>query len=441
MSPPLFALPAGSPFTGTTAPTAPAVSAPPSFAQQPQAPVQRPSLFQTIAPIAAAFLAGGKDPAAMGSGLAAFMRGRQMRQAQGEHDEDRVRRQQIEQAEFYSRMVEQANQIDDPIIFERWKQAIAPVAQVHGISTEALTFSDEKRQAKDTRLIKDALDAAVTLHGPEILNRDDVAVSLPDGRQVPMPIARGLRGGMVTAQGKAVTVPDTTKQPTPRQAPQSGSFEDYVSKKYGNAPTPEQILEARKAYNQVDDRPRVNVTVGGRNPREVATFNGIVNAYERSPLVKAADRTIVLDNAVKAIEKNPGDPASQLQLAYSYIQALDTYQSAVREGELQNLGVLGTRLQSFVVQLNRVANEGAFLPPEVAKNIAANAKQLVAAIKEGHASKQRQFASQAKVSGVGDMWAEFVAGSVPAARAETATPSTAQPMRVYYDANGKRVQR
>jgi hypothetical protein len=34
-----------------------------------------------------------------------------------------------------------------------------------------------------------------------------------------------------------------------------GSFEDFVARAYGDAPTPEQILKARKAYNQSDDKP------------------------------------------------------------------------------------------------------------------------------------------------------------------------------------------
>jgi hypothetical protein len=155
----------------------------------------------------------------------------------------------------------------------------------------------------------------------------------------------------------------------------------------------------------------LQIGAGGVTPQQNATFQQIAGAYERSPLVRAADRTIVLDQAIKQIEKNPSDPAAQLNLAYSYIQALDTYQSAVREGELQNLGVLGTRLQQFALELNRVANEGAFLPPAVAKNIATNAKTLVSTIKAGSVAKRQEFRSRAQVSGVGEMWDQFVAGS------------------------------
>lgn len=152
---------------------------------------------------------------------------------------------------------------------------------------------------------------------------------------------------------------------------------------------------------------------GGADPRQIATFNQIAGAYERSPLVRAADRTRVLDDAIATIEKNPGDPAAQLRMAYSYIQALDTYQSAVREGELGNLGILGTKLQAWQTQLNRVVSEGAFLPKEVALNIAQDAKQLTQTIAAGASQKQQEFGSRAKVSGVGEMWDQFVSGIRP----------------------------
>src|SRR5690349_5535803 len=98
--PTYFPLPPNSPFASATpAPTAPPLFgvssqppappstavAPPVFAQQPTAPPAQPRSFaQAVAPIAAAFLAGGGDPIAMGRGMAAFMRGRQMRRQERE---------------------------------------------------------------------------------------------------------------------------------------------------------------------------------------------------------------------------------------------------------------------------------------------------------------------------------------------------------------------
>lgn len=56
-------------------------------------------------------------------------------------------------------------------------------------------------------------------------------------------------------------------------SPNIGSFEDYVTAKFGDRPTPDQIEQARKRYNQADDRapagsgggPRRNVTSGDAN--------------------------------------------------------------------------------------------------------------------------------------------------------------------------------
>lgn len=43
-----------------------------------------------------------------------------------------------------------------------------------------------------------------------------------------------------------------------------GSFEDYVSRTYGPDATPAQILAARKAYGQADDRQRITVNTGDK---------------------------------------------------------------------------------------------------------------------------------------------------------------------------------
>ena len=54
----------------------------------------------------------------------------------------------------------------------------------------------------------------------------------------------------------------------PPDAPAVGSFEDYVTTKYGTRPTPDQIEGARKVYNQADDR--ITINTGGDPPGGVA---------------------------------------------------------------------------------------------------------------------------------------------------------------------------
>ena len=49
--------------------------------------------------------------------------------------------------------------------------------------------------------------------------------------------------------------------PAAPEAPQVGSFEDYVTQRFGARPTPAQMTQARKDYKQSDDRPLVPVVI------------------------------------------------------------------------------------------------------------------------------------------------------------------------------------
>lgn len=167
--------------------------------------------------------------------------------------------------------------------------------------------------------------------------------------------------------------------------------------------------------------PRAPSTIDGRSPAAISTFNQIASQYQRSPLTNAADRTIVLKDAAQAIREAPSNPANQMALAYSYIQALDTYQSAVREGELQNIGSLATMWQQLLVKANQVATTGAFMPPDVAIQIAEASDRLVSTIESGRLKKRAEFAARANASGVGDLWDQFMAG-IPSSDPAPAPP-------------------
>lgn len=98
----------------------------------------------------------------------------------------------------------------------------------------------------------------------------------------------------------------------------TGSFNDY------------QNLDANRKIAIA----KAGVGTSGLSTSEANIFNSMVSKYNSSPLIAAADRTIVLKSAVNEVKKDPTNGAKQLSLVYAYIQALDTYQSAVREGEL-----------------------------------------------------------------------------------------------------------
>lgn len=70
--------------------------------------------------------------------------------------------------------------------------------------------------------------------------------------------------------GPVFTAP--AREPAP---PAVGSFEDFVVRKYGPKPTPDQITQARKDYQQADDRPYApTIVVTGAGPQLVDRGSG-----------------------------------------------------------------------------------------------------------------------------------------------------------------------
>lgn len=147
----------------------------------------------------------------------------------------------------------------------------------------------------------------------------------------------------------------------------------------------------------------------GLSQGQASLFNNIITKYNASPLIAAADRTIVLKNSIEQARKNPSDGATQLNLVYSYIQALDTYQSAVREGELGLVNSIDSKVGKLENYVSQVQN-GQIIRPEVAKEIANAAENLVNTINQGAKSKAKSFESQAETLGLGDPWRKYQSG-------------------------------
>lgn len=163
-------------------------------------------------------------------------------------------------------------------------------------------------------------------------------------------------------------------------------------------------LEIQKLQNEISGNGDLLPTEKDR-----AAFNQIVSKYNSSPLIAAADRTIVLKNTADAVRKNPGDAALQLNLAYGYIQALDTYQSSVREGELGNVNSIDSKIGQLQNSISQLTS-GQTVRPEIAKQIADAADNLVKYISEGAQRKEQVFESQAKVNGIDGAWKSFRSG-------------------------------
>ncbi len=153
---------------------------------------------------------------------------------------------------------------------------------------------------------------------------------------------------------------------------------------------------------------------GNLNPKEAVIFNSIVDKYNKSPLVAALDRTTVLRDIVKNIKADPSNAAQQLNLAYGYIQALDTYQSSVREGELNLVNTIDSKAGQLKNWASQMTN-GQIVRPEIAKQMAEAAQTLIDSIEGGAKRQQAKYQAQAKQNGtnVNNAFNDFmkVAGS------------------------------
>lgn len=164
--------------------------------------------------------------------------------------------------------------------------------------------------------------------------------------------------------------------------------------------------------NALDDLIKASTKSGDdelTKAQKVNTFNKIVNEYNKSPLIRAAERTPVLSGTIDAVIKDPKNSALQLNLSYAYVQALDTYQSAVREGELNNLNSIDSKIGQIQNYVQKMGN-GQIMRPEIAKQVAESAKSIVDLINSSAKQKAQSFRSQAQVSGIGDQWDQYTGG-------------------------------
>lgn len=141
-------------------------------------------------------------------------------------------------------------------------------------------------------------------------------------------------------------------------------------------------------------------------------FNRLIDLYNKSPLILAADRTTVLENSIKDIRKDPKAKFNQMNLTYSYIQALDTYQSAVREGELGLVNSIDSKIGKIKNYVQQIEN-GQIVRPSVALEMATAAESIINTIKNAAKAKKSSFRSQAVVNGLEKEWDRYESGFTP----------------------------
>ena len=242
----------------------------------------------------------------------------------------------------------------DAEIAEKWPEVSGIVGNVFGVQLEKQW--DPSMRQKYLKPIKKA-------YGPkeEKVETEKIEVRNPDGstsiRIVPKV------AGQVFESAAAV--------PT---APGVGTFEDYVTQKYGERPTPQQITQARKEYSQAD-----NLGTGtGLSPgMESNILNRLTTQWDKaSAPVRELDRQARLMNTgLEAARK--GDLAAGSQAVLVTFQKILDPTSVVRESEYARSAAGQSLLARIQGAAEKLAKGGAGVPVSELEKFKNLADQMV----------------------------------------------------------------
>jgi hypothetical protein len=186
--------------------------------------------------------------------------------------------------------------------------------------------------------------------------------------------------------------PVFTAPPKAAEPANVGSFEDYVVRKFGQQPTPEQITQARKEYQQADDRPRVTVNTGsGMSPTmEANVINRLSTQWNKAvaPVVEL-DRQLKLMDAGLA-EARKGNLSQGAQVVLVTFQKILDPPSVVRESEYMRSAAgqaLVTRIKGAV---ERLTKGGAGVPVDELEKFADLARQAALAQASGYSGAVKE---------------------------------------------------
>lgn len=179
------------------------------------------------------------------------------------------------------------------------------------------------------------------------------------------------------------------------------------------------------------------VNDSGLNTKETAVFNSLADKQNKSPLIMANDRTIVLKTIAKELKSNPKSSSLQLSFIYSFIQMLDTYQSAVREGEIglmQGTQGLADKIRVLPDQIN----QGTILSDKVINNYINTANILTNSIQSAANVKKKQFSAQAAANGsnVKNAWDSYSSAVDATSSSSNSAPKTIRVKRKSDGATG-----
>lgn len=237
-------------------------------------------------------------------------------------------------------------------------------------------------------------------------------------------------------RGLGQSVPPAPPAPKTRIPAQPGSMEEYI-----NA-TPERqavILAARKAYNQSDDRPRVNVNVGGPAgtlpPAIARRVDAKAKGFDAQAIVKTTQKMAEAVGFANSLDPNTKNPADDQALIYAFAKAMDP-DSVVREGEYATVQKYAQAwAETFGFNAARLFTNTSFLTPQARLNMKQTIQKRYAAGRVQYDNVRKSYAAQIdKITGQpgsGEEWLVDYGGAFPADQPSpvAAPPPTANPYR------------
>ena len=291
------------------------------------------------------------------------------------------------QASRENAITDVASQVEgqDPASIQRLINFNDAGEQIGDITLEEITTTLEKTKADRTEIDKLVVDLGKNQAPPEVIKAVSSALNLTD--------AVIAAGEHLQAAGTGII----------------GEYNFYTrqEKNAGRTPLSFDEYQTRDANRKVS---LANAAAGagtGLNSKQVAVFNSLVDKLNKSPLVAANDRAVTLEATTNALEADKQNSSLQVSFIYSLIQALDTYQSAVREGEISL--VSGTQgVSDKIANLPAKIAGGSVLSERKVQEYINVARLVKGAIKTGADTKMKAFEAQAKTAGVGEAFSGYL---------------------------------
>lgn len=169
--------------------------------------------------------------------------------------------------------------------------------------------------------------------------------------------------------------------------PSVGSFEDYLVRKFGPNPSPQQIESARRAYNQSDDRLPAAPTLTPN--AEASVIDKLSRAY-----TAAAKTTAELSRQVNIMdaglaEARKGNLAAGSQAVLVTFQKILDPTSVVRESEYARSAAGQSLMAQMQGYMERLAKGGAGVPLTELEKYASVARKLTQG-QSGYLNAQRE---------------------------------------------------